>query len=403
MIELNTFITVEFKLFFIYKHGGEQNLKKIGIITMYYNSKNCGGMLQAYALTKALEKMGLSSEQICVEFSKSKKQKKKIKGKTIVRQIKDLILFGRNQYIKLFRWLLSKKLDSKNEPFERFQEKVPHSKRVYDESNINECVKIYDAFITGSDQVWSMAAYHGEYFLNFVPENLYKISYAASMPDINITEEQKCLVKGYLETFDDISVRETLTVDFLSDLTKRNIECVLDPTLLLDKSDWDEICEKRLIEQDYMFCYFLNDSIRTRYLAYRFARREKLKIITIPHMCSVCEGDLIFGDKKIYDISPEKFVSLIKYAKYVVTDSFHASVFSYIYKTKFYVFERGNMTSRLSTLLNMVGEEFRLCSKTKNALYQMISYKDSDVSYSTEVLEDMKLRSKYFLQKNLCK
>lgn len=374
-------------------------MRKVGILTLYYNNRNYGGLLQAYALTRTINEIGFPCEQICRKFGNvGGSGKRRIKIRNIIKYTRTLVNLLKNRfYAKITR--------KRDAAMYRFRDIIPHSKTVYRSCEMEACLKDYDVFITGSDQVWNMDWYRKEYFLDFVPENITKLSYAASMPNVYITDEQKEIVKQHLESFDAISVREEETTKFLRKLTGKDVVQVLDPTLLLDKLQWDDICSNRIIEGDYIFCYFLGTEKAGRKQAKRFAKKLNYKIVTLPHLVEFCKNDLFFADVNLYDISPKQFISLIKHAKYVITDSFHAAVFSTIYKTKYFVFDRtdiGKMSGRITTLLSLTGNEFRFCHGNKADFEYMLENKDKPVTDTTEGFIKMKNDSIEFL-KNILK
>ena len=120
-----------------------------------------------------------------------------------------------------------------------------------------ECADEYDAFVTGSDQVWNLKFYDAAYFLDFVPHEKPKYSYAASFSMNELTEEQKIVVKNHLSDFSGISVREENAIQLLEKNTNIEPVFVVDPTLLLNKEDWDEVCDECVVDEKYVFAYFL--------------------------------------------------------------------------------------------------------------------------------------------------
>lgn len=372
-------------------------MKKIGIITEYYKSKNYGGILQAYAMVLVLSKLTHQAEQLCFERGEIEGIKNHREKFSFLKLLKKMVYGSIKQRI-------SRKIDLRNATFHNFELKIPHSSKVYTSDNIYECVNDYDIFITGSDQVWNMDWYFKEYFLDFVPADKLKISYGASMPNINLSVEQKQIVCDHLKSFHAISVREKETVDFLDKLTSKKTEWVLDPTLLLSRHDWDEICSPKVVEEKYIFCYFLGEHKKHRAIASDFAKKTGYKIITLPHLSRINKNDIAFGNAGLYDISPEQFISLIKHAEYVITDSFHATVFSNIYQTKYFVFDRvgiGEMSSRIKSLVSLTNEQFRFCTgENLNAEY-MSDRKDIKVPPLSNKLLQMKEKSIEFLKSNL--
>ena len=330
---------------------------KVGIITHYYNSLNYGGNLQAYALCRYFNKQGIDAEQICYVLP----------GKVKERNIN--IKLYLKKHIKEF--IYKRQIDSlrrtRGEAFHNFNKvMIPHSVNQYTEENIQECVKEYDLFVTGSDQVWNLLWYRRAFFLDFVPHAKHKVSYAASIGMNRLDDEQKNIFKNSLQSFDSISVRENDAVELLSSVIDKEISYVVDPTFLLNTEDWDEVCEKRIYQEKYIFAYFLGSNNNAKMLAQEFARTHNIQLIYIPYASGQWNRrEFIIGDVKMMDASPEKFLSLIKYAEYVFTDSFHAVVFSVIFRTQFFVFnrdEKGSMSSRITSLTDMFDMKNRFCA-----------------------------------------
>lgn len=367
-------------------------LKNVAIISLYYNNKNYGGLLQAYALTKIINDLAYNAEQLC--WSRDCKSqylhKKSYLSKCKIRKIKRFIICRfENHFIK-----------TRNYAFKEFEVQIPHSKHIHNKINIKEYLENYDAFVIGSDQVWNMHWFGKEYFFKDVLGTKYKFSYAASMPDTNISEEQKKFVKEALTDFNAISVREEKTAEFLSELCGRDVKQVLDPTLLHDAKQWDEIADKKVVKGKYIFCYFLGKDKQHRKAAKEFAKKTGLKIVTLPFLNGVIKEDIFFGKRRLYDISPGDFVSLIKNAEYVLTDSFHAVVFSNIYKVKYFVFNRTciDMSERITTLLAMFETPERFIEADAEIMYSM---KDKPVLINEQKFEEKKKESLEFLKTNL--
>lgn len=383
-------------------------MKKTGIITMYYKSCNYGGLLQSYALINFIKKIGFESEQICRPHVYNENLQRPIPVKVSLLRL--FLRKSKNQTIKLIRWLIlnfvSNKLLLRQEKLEEFEKSIPHSESIYTRENISDTIDKYDCFITGSDQVWNMSWYNKEYFLDFVPKTKQKISYAASMPNINLTNIEKETIYKHLLSFDDISTREENTASFLSDLIGREVKHVLDPTLLLDAKDWDKTATEYNIEEKYIFCYFLGNDRAYRNIVKRFAKTLGLKIATFPHLNQVKLNDVGFGDYRIYDAGPAEFVYLIKNAEYVFTDSFHATVFSNLYSVKHYVFSRTGekMDSRITDLLRMFDNENRFLNVALESVDDYIfKLKDADVFPKNALYEQKKEFSQNYLKKNLDK
>lgn len=393
-------------------------MKKIGILTQYYKSINFGGNLQAYALCKVLNKNGYQAEQICHPIANIAKTKKRgiferVRKRGIVKTgliFAKIILRKPLQIVKnkLIKREIKKHdfIDRRAKAFEYFNTQViPHSENVYTCDNINECTSDYDVFITGSDQVWNMNWYRPEWFLEFV-HGKPKIAYAASLASDKITEKQSTVIKEHLKDFTAVSIREKKLVERVKELSPVGAEYVLDPTLLLSDEEWNEVCADRVISEKYVFCYFLGVNKNSRKIAEQFAKERGLILVNIPHAGGTAKlVDRKFGDEKLYDTSPEQFLSLIKNAEYVFTDSFHAVVFSNIYKKQYFVFNRskkGEMSSRIVDITNLFNSTERFCvTKECENIKYINKLQDVDYTIENKEFDVLKDKSIKFLTENI--
>lgn len=381
--------------------------KKIGIITLYYNSLNFGGVLQAYALCEALKQQGYNAEQILVQREGVIKHRKKAWYEffNLKKVIKKIISVLKDKRKKRKNDTLSNIVEERKLAFESFYNLVPHSK-VFLESKISDCLDNYDIFITGSDQVWSCGEIDSPYFLGFVKEDKKKISYAASIGKMEVDERLKECFLSHLDKFNAISVRESNAVSLLQPFTKNEVQFVLDPTLLLTSEDWNNLSSDRKIDFPYMLCYFLGNDKSHRKLAKDYAKKHGLKIACFPHYPSnYHSADKKFGDFLLTDASPQDFLALIKNAKVVLTDSFHASVFSWFFKRQFFTFGRKShkgMEGRLYSLLEILNLKDRFVyNVNKNTLNYLESLEDIDYNQDFDKYVELKQKSINFLVKAL--
>mgnify|MGYP003292001345 CR=1 FL=1 len=382
-------------------------MKKIGIITHYHKSHNYGGILQAYALSRYLNESGFSAEQISYHLSSPAVSGESLKVR--IKRLKDpkhlynaiAVRIGA-QIDKMIR----SKIKTRHEALERFATKeIPHSEQVYTKQTISEC-QIYDAYITGSDQVWNPDWYHSAFFLDFVSEGKPNIAYAARLGKSELTQEQQRLYQEKLSDFTAISVREQDAVDVLQPISPVDVEWVLDPTLLLTRKQWDDVASERLIPGQYIFTYFLGEDKQARKLVSKFAKKRGLRIVTLPYLLDkVCMCDVCFGDEKLYQVSPADFLSLIKYADYVFTDSFHATLFSHVYEREVVVFQRmgrPGMSGRIYSLMSLFHSTDHFCDCEDKRTMRYIEGL-GEINYSSQRVElnRMRNRSVAFLRDNL--
>lgn len=375
---------------------------KVGIISHYYNNNNYGGMLQAYALCKFLNSNEIESVQISYSMA-DKNFAYRSRGYKLLRKSFRLI---KNKVQVLPHFLTSIRVGKRKKTLKKFRNSIPHTKRVYDLKSIKKC-KEFDVYITGSDQVWNPDWCDDAFLLNFVDCDKVKLSYAASIGKSNLMSESKSKFRNALKTYAAISVREDNAVKILQEVVDNRVELVLDPTLLLDRNEWENICEGECPKSRYVFCYFLGDNIKQRTLAFEYAKQNGYELVSIPYLNGKYRKvDADFKCTQVYDLSPGRFLNMIKNAECVFTDSFHATVFSHIFQRDFFVFIHSGsygMSDRLYTLSNMFGTRNRVCCADKTDIRYLL--KTSAVDYSKEFLEfeQIKRNSINFLKDNVAK
>lgn len=339
-------------------------MKKLGILTHYENSTNYGGSLQAYALCKTVEQFGWQAQQVRIDcFSGCTNL---LKSAGTVNRLKRLVkkpLKAACMLIPSYRKNRQERLDKHNallKVFEPFNKTcTPHTDRLYTASTVRDSLKYFDAFAVGSDQVWNPIWYFEPFFLTFAPKNVPKFSYAASIAQNSLPESVRSVYKKNLKDFIGVSVREENAVGLLHNVAPGPVHWVLDPTLLLDGAQWSAIAQRPRLDDPYLFCYFLGDDPAPRQAAADHAKRKGLTLVNIPNAAGLLhKNDAGFGDVCLPDPSPEDFLGLIQNADCIFTDSFHASVFSIIFKRQFFTFPRAGfeaMSARIYSLTELFG------------------------------------------------
>lgn len=372
---------------------------RIAILTHYYRSINYGGTLQAYALARFLNDNGFAAKQV----SYAKEPKTSIQKSSIgfvkktMHYIKRLpripfSIFKRVRYKKT-KIQMERFMARRMDVFNAFREEnIPHT-AVFCDENLQVLNHDFDIFITGSDQVFNFNFFRKGYFLGFVGQDKKKIAYAASMATTNVSEENASFFKKSLENFYAISVREPEAMEYINNLFGKKIALVcVDPTFLINPEQWGKFAGEKLYKEDYCFCYFLGSNKKERLLARKFSNTRGIKCIGIP----MCRDNYHFIDDGLFDISfpdasPKDFVSLIKNAKYIFTDSFHACVFSILFNKKFVVFKRDqkdDMTSRIESLLSYFGANRVFLNRSETeTLHFVEDIFDKNIEYNTEKID----------------
>lgn len=341
-------------------------MKKEVALAVNYDYHDYGGMLQAFATQQILDKLEIESEVINFDNLKRDINRRKWryflsnifdgtivkeKGKVIAKKIK-----------ARFNKSFAEKQAERDAAFEKFCLSNFKVSRKFDswEDLSHECYN-YDAVIVGSDQLWLPSNVIADYYtLSFVPDDVKKIAYATSFGIGALPESLQTKYKSFLSRIEFLSARETSGQDIIKQCTGRDVPLVCDPTLLLERTDWEMIAsEPRIITEDYVFCYFMGDNPEQRAFAKRLAQKEHCKIVALLHLDQYISSDEDYVDYAPYHVSPADFVNLVKNARYVCTDSFHGTVFSVIFSKEFFTFKRFNKKASLSTntrLLSLLGK-----------------------------------------------
>lgn len=349
-------------------------MKRIGIMTLFHENYNYGAALQAFALQKALETVGYEAKVL--DYQRLIQPIGVGKGSLAQKIKKKLAVTCKGDVINLISYPFSKKLQAEKKPlldarkakFQAFYQAHMAVSAPYDIATIDMANNDFDAFVCGSDQVWRPGSFDPNYYLNFADEDKVRFSYAASMGVRELSADARSAMIPLIEKLNRISVREQEAQDILRKYTDRDIQVVLDPTLLWDSAFWKNIARmpEGVTPGKYVFCYLIGENNRNRDSAKAIAAKLGLPLAAIPGVSRVQAYDFQYADINLADVGPDEFLGLILNAAAVVTDSFHACVFSILFGKTFYALERFNrndknsMNGRIYDLLNMFSLDSRL-------------------------------------------
>lgn len=310
---------------------------KLAGLTWWRN--NYGSILQAYALQKKINSIDGVTYEIINQYGK------KI---TSVDNFMDKVkAIGIKKTLQRAFWKFGvRKLRKRSQNIQNFVDKyLEVSQNQYSEYTLQQANKEYDGFFCGSDQIWNptMEKIGSMYWLGFSEDSKLRIAYAPSIGVDQISQESQRIIRKNLSRFTAISCREENGTKLINNiLGEEKCITVLDPTLMVEKNVWDQLCSERKYEEPYIFVYMLRGTKEQRKMIEAFAKKKKLKIVTMPFMETeyTVWYDLKFGDIKYWDAGPDEFVSVIRYAKWVFTDSFHSMIFSCIYHIPFFTFPK---------------------------------------------------------------
>lgn len=357
---------------------------KIGIVT-FHRAMNYGAVLQAYALQKYLDTIGIDSDIIDYRCSYIEEFYKPIKAyslkspKVFLREI----AFAPQNYLK-------------RKKFHDFSNKYLHlTKPIY---NIDELRKLndqYDCFISGSDQVWNLkwSGLDKVFFLNFA-EDEKKCSYAASFGFERIPEGQEETYVKLLQGFNKISVRENTGKNIISELLGRSSEVSLDPTCLLTKEMWESVAKKPS-DSGYVLLYTLEKNPKLNAYAKSMALKKHTKVVYITDAIKKSSNYSYRGF-----LSPTEFVGLFANAGYVVTNSFHGLMFSVIFEKPFCLQYQQKKDAPNSRLIDFICD-FGLNNRVM--LGDSIKEEPIDYIYVKKLMDKKRMESKKYLEsfKNL--
>lgn len=221
--------------------------------------------------------------------------------------------------------------------FDKFSKKYIPLTRVYNSiDELRQDPPEADMYIAGSDQIWNTTFRNGTdpgYYLDFGEKSVRRESFAASFATEDIVPSARDFVKDNLKRFDKITVREQSALKILENLGYQG-SLQDDPVFLLSAQEWNEIADGTGEGENYVLVYdFYNDD-NIKQEALRIAQERDLNIY------AVCPMKLSYADKNYVYSDPETFVSLIKNASCVVSNSFHGTVFAMIYRVPFKVIDR---------------------------------------------------------------
>lgn len=310
---------------------------------------NTGASLQAYALSTYLKKLGHQVE--IIDYKPDYLKHYELWGVRNPRYDKP-ILRGIYNILK-FPGRVKERYSKRKKAFDQFKKEYLQVTNKTFKSN-DELKKEHieaDIFFAGSDQIWNTIFQNGKdpaFYLDFAPSASIKASYAASFATDDIAEEYKKSVSDWIDQLDFVSVREKSGVNILQKLGRYDAQQVVDPVFLLSRGEWEGLLNKETYDEEYLLIYDFDNNEELNNKAVLLAKKNGWKIYSLfPN--KIC-------DKCFFHEGPLEFVNLIRNAKMVLSNSFHATAFSIIFEKEFVVFERKEkINTRMRDLLTSLG------------------------------------------------
>ena len=363
---------------------------KTATITFHAPNNN-GSFLQAYALQKYLKNHFNNLDNDIIDFQPEAQQQQY----AIIRKVnspKDIL----RNFISIAHYRdLSKRTDTFKKMRERY---LKMTSRCMTADEAIDVARKYDLVIAGSDQIWNTTArdFSEAYILPDIPK---KATYAVSCGS-NINEIDRDKICHAIESFENISVRENATRDFLEAHSHKNVKTVLDPTFLLTKEDYSELYEKEpLIKEKYIFLYTINYNDAALEQAVKIAKKLGRPIVTPFAGYSAIKAKK-YGIKILWDVAPNAFLNLIENAECVCSNSFHGIAFSIILKKNFYrvgpvdKYGKIKVDDRIDNILKLCGLTGR--NYNENYEYKQINYDIVDLA-----LNKYRIESEQYIQEML--
>lgn len=328
-------------------------------IVTFQAAYNYGAVLQAYALQEFM------NENFChtriLEY-----HSEKIDASYRNPQLIDFIKKPKNAIFKTLQSIL---YYGKKEKIDQFRREHLLLTQRYDEKNILQAQDEADVFITGSDQVWNYLIVEKDstYYLGFAKDKK-TCSYAASFGVSEIPQEYHDFYEQNLKHLGQISVREKKGIELVRLLSGREAKVLPDPTLLMDCEIWDSLSITPNEKEKYILVYKITKADKLLEFAKELSKKNDLKIIYIPN--DLKSGSI--GTLKT-SVGPKEWLGYIKNAEYVVTNSFHGTVFSILFNKKFFVEVSKKVnpsTSRLESLLEMFEFENRTIDRFTDTMLE---------------------------------
>ena len=326
-------------------------MKSVQIITRHF-IPNYGSLLQSVASVKIFEELGYQS-QIIDYIPKTES----ILGNTTAYACN----FSKNFLKRAAFWIL--KLPDQCIKALRFRGLRKHYVKQTKRFSSLKALTAYDFkndyLCSGSDQLWGFVndekSIDPAYFLEFAKPESVCFAYSSSFGRTDFNEEYYKRLNEYLKKFSFITVREQSGVELIEMQTPYSAEHVLDPTLTVSREFWLDFANKPIKRKPYLLIYHLRRNKNLENYAAKLAKKNGWQILRV----STSIYDLIKQGKTQLLKDPKTVLSLFKNAECVVTDSFHATVFSLIFNRQFINVLPAKTHERITDLLDLVGVQER--------------------------------------------
>lgn len=324
-------------------------MKRIGTISynIYCNFTNYGSALQTWALHQAIKKLGHTP--VLVDYCPDT-----LSDKDPLNPFKNM--WDQDEESRRMCELTMPAIKENYAKFDEFYHtRFTRTKKKYTSKNFNDVIKDenLNGFVCGSDTIFcpDEFGFDDGYYANYACMKGNSVSYAASFGDPHFTEETYQILNNRIKNFKALGIRENQMIPYLKQQTIVPIQRVIDPTLLLETSEYESITETQQEKEKYLLLYSRRYTPQMEAFAERLAAENGWKIVDISLRATNAER----GHKMAYNAGVEEFLSLVKHAEYVVTNSFHGMIFSVQFRRPFVIFSREQCDNKIDELLLLFG------------------------------------------------
>ena len=366
-------------------------MPKVGLMT-FYKADNYGTCLQAWSLQHTIQKLGYDCEVL--NFSRNTAAGQTGSRRAVIKNL------GLKTTVELA--LLSSHRKLRKQAFQTFRKTITTSKLSYTSfDELKTTSDQYDAFVTGSDMVWSWESqiHLDKYFLKFAPIGK-RIAYAPSFGNTEVTDEMCAYYQEALVDMDHLSCRERSGKELVEQLTGRHCELVLDPTMLLTTEEWQKKFRlgKSAPKENHgrtILCYLFDTSRKTSIKQIKKAMKKGDQLRHIPgalveYLSETASGTKAYG--------PFEFLEAYYNADMIITDGFHGLVFALIFQKPFLLIHRAGGAhwakheERMASLLEELGLSSRYVMADAPISPECFTLDYTEISKKIEQLRENSLR-----------
>ena len=364
-------------------------MKILGVVSynIHCNFTNYGSALQSWALCKTIERLGYKPVLMdyCPDVLRDKNPLDPFKN-----------MWDKDEESRRMCELTMPAIRENYYKFDRFYTERFNRSNAYTSENFNDCVcaEGLDGFVCGSDTIFCPDEFGIDdgYYANYSCMKGRSISYAASFGDPHFTSKTYELLDARLKNFKAIGIRESGMVPYIKQRGKVPVSQVIDPTLLLSSTDFDELAHEPERKEHYLLLYARRYNPQMESYAIDIAKKNGWRIVEISLRATNAER----GHEMRYDAGVEEFVGLVKRASHVVTNSYHGMIVAIHYKKAFDIFSREQCDTKIDEVLNRL--ELNWCKRvdTVDAIIRQPYWEEVFSRLQTQAYE-----SRLFLDESL--